>query len=220
MRSQEIAVMKRRVAKRDKRQIQAIWFGLCFGIGAQSLSVVLGFIASWERGLKSIGMGMLGMLVWIPVILYMRKTTILSNASMMVSTLLMIMGKRDDDGPITDDESDSLFVRLVIFRFGILAWGTPEGKWKDGCDPYHSHPDDRRRRLLELLTMAAWRDLPGMPYQVRLDMIALAQLCIAAEVVQSRSMTGRIRNGLLRIFVRREPAAPPRHIIRIEDDPQ
>jgi len=202
----QIDTILRGIKRRRAGQRRAIWFGVCFGIGAQSLGVALGFMDSWQHGLKSIATGALGMTIWIPILLYMRKTAIMTNASAIVTELLHGMNAKDPEREDADRDGDpfsGLLCRLAILKVGILAWGTPEGRWKDGCDPYHSHPDDRRRRLMEMLTIAAWVDLPEVPWRTRVDMIALAQICIAAEVLQSRSLSGRIRNVLLRIFARR-----------------
>lgn len=218
MRDEEVEILKRRIDKQARRQSKIVWFGVCLGLGAQVPSLVLGFIVSWTRGLQSIAQAALGMTIWIPIMLHLRKTSILSNASSIATAL--ISGMRST--PATDDDDrdpfDGLMCNLVIMKVGLLAWGTPEGKWKNGCDPYHSHPDDRRRRLMELLTIAAWRDLPEVPWDVRQDMIALAQICIAAEAVQSRSVTGRIRNGLLRAFARRDPSQEIGHIVPVADE--
>lgn len=202
----QIDTILRGIERRRAGQRRAIWFGVCFGIGAQSIGVVMNFLDSWQHGLKAIAYGALCMTIWIPILLYMRKTATMTNASAIVTELLHGMNAKDPEREDADRDGDpfsGLLCRLAILKVGILAWGTPEGRWKDGCDPYHSHPDDRRRRLMEMLTIAAWVDLPEVPWKTRLDMIALAQICIAAEVLQSRSLSGRIRNVLLRIFARR-----------------
>lgn len=222
MKAGEFAILKRRMAKRDRRSRKINWFGICFGIGFQIPGIMIGFVMSWTRGLQAVSQAALVMLIWVPILLQLRKMRILSNASMIADALIRDMGEsrdEDEEAPTSEDDPfDGLFVKLVIFRFGLLVWGTPEGKWRNGCSPYHSHPDDRRRRLLEMLTIAAWRDLPGMPWEVRLDMIAVAQICIAAEAVQSRSLSGRIRNALLRVFARRDRVDEVPHIVPIGND--
>jgi hypothetical protein len=216
----QIDTLLRGFERRRKRHAQAIWFGVCFGIGAQAFGIILGFLHSWQHGLKAIANGALGMTVWIPVLLYMRKTAIMTNASAIASEIIQGLSANDPNRGDSDVDAapfSGLLCRLAILKVGILAWGTPEGKWKDGCDPYHSHPDDRRRRLMELLTIAAWRDLPEVPWKTRLDMIALAQICIAAEVIQSRSLSGRIRNGLLRVFARRPAQREIAHVVPVDE---
>lgn len=220
MTREEMALLRRRMSGYDRR-LRRIWisctaFAACFQIPG----IGIGFMISWQRGLVSIVQSVTVLILAMgATTLYALKLRRMARASMISSAIIRTINQPGEDDPsprMGADGENGFFLNLVSLRMKILAWGTPEANWKDGSDPSHGHPDDRRRRLFEMLTIAAWRNLPGIPWFVREEMIALAQICIAAEAIQSRSLTGRLRNLWLRVFARRAADRPVGHIVPIE----
>lgn len=216
----EMAVMKRRLDGYDRKMRKLFWFWAFFSLGCQVPGIALAFLVSWQRGAISIVQSVAFLLIFmVPAALHAVKTRKMVRASTIVASMVRTLDHdgEDDPEPRTDpDGLDRLMLGLVVLQVTMLVWGTPENKWRDGTDPYHSHPDDRRRRLADLLTLAAWAPLSGVPWFVRIEMIAIAQICIAAEAVQSRSLSGRMRNAWLRLVTRREPDGRPRHVVPVE----
>ncbi len=220
MTQDETEVLKRRLDGYDRRLRKIWWFCGCFAAGCQVPGIALGFLHSWQRGMLSTVHSAAFLLAFgIPSLLYATKTRTLMRSSMIKTAIIRTLDHEGEDDPeprIDGDGMDRLFLNLVVLQVSSLVEGTPEGRWRNGSDPYHSHPDDRRRRLFELLTLAAWARLPGVAWFVRLELIALAQICIAAEAVQSRSLSGRVRNAWLRLVTRRDRVDRIRHIVPIE----
>ena len=93
---------------------------------------------------------------------------------------------------------------MLVLKLSHDLAGTEERRWTDGLDPRYGHPDFRRRRLVGLMETVAYRPLPaGVNPAIRSNLVAAAQLAIACEVLQSRSLFGRGRNAFLKVFGRR-----------------